>query len=178
MKTLLSLLFLAPMLAVAATPKVTTDADPSASFGTYKTYYWALEPEGGSPLVNQRIIDGINARLAAKGWTIAPQGDVAVAAHVSTSQRQSLDTFYSGTPLGGWGWRGGWGAMGMGTASTDVRTYEVGTLIVDLFDTRTQKAIWRGTATGTLPSKPDKVDAALDKGLDSMFAQFPPGTAK
>lgn len=171
MKGLLLLALLFPVTATAA-PKVTVDRDPAVNFSAYKTYYWAVKPQGGSPLVAQRIVDNVDAQLKAKGWTQADQGDVAVAAHVSSSQKQTLDTFYTGTPLGGWGWRG-LGGMGMGTATTSVHNYEVGTLIVDMFDSRTQKAIWRGTATGTVSSSPGKVDKAVDQAVTKMFAKFP-----
>lgn len=171
MKAMLMLALLVPMAATAA-PKVTVDRDPAANFAGYRTYYWALKPQGASPLVNQRIVDNVDAQLRAKGWTLAEQGDVALAAHVSTSQKQTLDTFYSGTPIGGWGWRGAWGG-GVGTATTSVHNYEVGTLIVDMFDSKTQQAIWRGTATGTVSSSPEKVDKAVDQAITKMFAKFP-----
>lgn len=170
-------LALALVLAVAtsssAGAKVTIDTDPAATFSAYRTYHWAMKPEGASPLMQQRIVDGINARLQAKGWTLVEQGDVALAAHVSTGEKQTLDTFYTGSPMIGWGWRG-WGGMGMGTASTTVRTYRTGTLVLDMFDSGSQQAIWRGTATGTIPSSPERATRALNKDLDKMFAKFPP----
>lgn len=179
MKVLAVVVLAASLAACASTPTVDTDYDHSASFATYKTYSWADKPQGGSPLVQKRIVDGIDARLQAKGWTLAPSGgEVAVAAHVATSQKQTLDTFYTGSSMGGWGWRGGWGrGMGMGSSTTTVRTYDVGTLVVDMFDAKTQQAIWRGTASGTVPSSPEKVNAAVEAGLDKMFAAFPPGSA-
>ncbi|MCD9085335.1 DUF4136 domain-containing protein [Stenotrophomonas sp. SY1] len=165
------------LVACTSTPTVKTDFDPSANFGGYKTYSWALKPQAGSPLVQQRIVDGINARMQAKGLREAPNGDIALAAHIANSQKQTLDTFYSGTGMGGWGWRGGWGGgMAMGSASTTVHTYDVGTLVLDMFDARTKQAVWRGTASGTVPSSPDKVNVAVDAGLDKMFASFPPGS--
>lgn len=167
-----AVLFLA---ACASNPTVSTDHAGSTDFASYRTYYWAQKPEGAAPLVQQRIVDGVNARLSAKGWTQGQgSGDVALAAHVATSQKQTLDTFYTGTPMGGWGWRGG---MGMSTASTTVHTYDVGTLVVDMFDSRTQQAIWRGTASDTLSSSPDQVSATVEAALDEMFADFPPGSA-
>ncbi|MET0718869.1 MAG: DUF4136 domain-containing protein [Pseudoxanthomonas sp.] len=176
MKLYPTLLFALALGACASTPTVHTDVASGASFSSYKTYTWAMKPEGASPLVQQRIVDGVDARLRAKGWTEAPNGDVSIAAHIATSQKQTLDTFYTGTGMGGWGWRGAWGGgMAMGSASTTVRTYDVGTLIVDMFDTKTQQAVWRGTASGTVPSSPDKVNAAVEAGLDKMFAGFPPG---
>lgn len=173
MKTLALALILVSGVVVAATPKVSTDSDPQAQFSTYKTYYWAMKPQGNSPLMAQRIVDGVDSRLQAKGWQLGAKGDVAVAVHVTTQEKQSLDTFYSGGALGGWGWRGGFGG---GMATTQVNTFEEGTLIVDMFDSRTQKAIWRGTATGAVSSKADKMETEIDKSLDKMFAAFPPGS--
>jgi hypothetical protein len=167
------------LVACASTPTVHTDFDPGANFASFKTYSWAMKPQGGSPLVQQRIVDGIDARLQARGWRLAADGDVAVAAHIVTSQRQTLDTFYSGSNMGGWGWRGGgWGGgMGMGTATTTVRTYDVGTLVVDMFDAKSKQAVWRGTASGTVPTSPARVNTAVEAGLDRLFASFPPGSA-
>lgn len=173
MKALALALILVSGVVVAATPKVSTDSDPQAQFGTYKTYYWAMKPQGNSPLMAQRVVDGVDSRLQAKGWKLGAKGDVAVAAHITTQEKQSLDTFYSGGALGGWGWRGGFGG---GMATTTVDTFEEGTLIVDMFDSRTQKAIWRGTATGAVSSKSDKTETEIDKSLDKMFAAFPPGS--
>ncbi len=63
-------------------------------------------------------------------------------------------------------------------ATTTTETYKVGTLVVDLFDTQTKKLIWRGTSSDTLSNKSNKNIQALDKGVEKMFKQFPPGTSK
>lgn len=163
----------------ASTPTVHTDSDPSANFAGYRTYTWLAKPDqqGVPPLASQRIVEYVNAQLQAKGWTESPSGDVAVVAHVATQQQQSLDTMYSGPMYGGWGWGPGWhGGMGMGSATTRVRTYTVGTLVVDLFDARTKQAIWRGTASDTVPDDPAKGDVLLRAGIAEMFAGFPPGS--
>ncbi|TWI04961.1 uncharacterized protein DUF4136 [Luteimonas cucumeris] len=171
----LALLMLPLLLsACASTPTTTTDVSPSADFSNYRSYSWLAKPDVNNPLAQQRIVDGINAQLRAKGWTESADGDVAVAAHVATSQKQTLDTFYSGGMYGGWGWRGG---MGMGTSTTRVHTYDVGTLVVDMFDAKTKQGIWRGTASGTVPDSPEKANAAIDAGIAKMFAEFPPGSA-
>ncbi|MBO9718516.1 MAG: DUF4136 domain-containing protein [Pseudoxanthomonas sp.] len=160
----------------ASSPTVHTDADPSANFSGYRTFTWLAKPDqqGVPPLASQRIVEYVNAQLRAKGWTESASGDVAVVAHVATQQQQSLDTMYSGPMYGGWGWYGG---MGMGSATTRVRTYTVGTLVVDLFDAGTKQAIWRGTASDTVPDDPAKGDALLRAGIAEMFAGFPPGSA-
>ena len=76
-------------------------------------------------------------------------------------------TFYNGMP--GWHWRG-W----PGYSTTTVDYERVGTLVVDVFDTGTKKLVWRGVATDTLSSKPEKNDKKLDEATEKMFKDFPP----
>jgi hypothetical protein len=160
------------LVSCASTPTVKTDFDPAAAFSSYKTYTWLSKPTGGSPLAQQRIVDGIDAKLKAKGWTLSPNGDVRVAANVTSAEKQDYTTYYSGM---GYGWRGFGGGPGM--ATTSVYTYEVGSLVVDMFDTSTKRAIWRGHASGVLPDNPDKMAALLQASLDQLFADFPPKPA-
>lgn len=179
MKTLLlSAVLLAALAGCASTPTVHTDFDPSAQFASYRTYTWLKKPEGRSPLVDQRVTAAIDAHLQAKGWrqTSGTDADIGLAANVATQQQQSLDTFYSGPAWGGYGWGRWGGGMGMGSATTTVRTYEVGTLVLDMFDMKTKQAVWRGTASGTVPDSPEQVNAKVQAGVDKMFATFPPGS--
>lgn len=183
--------FLASMLPVmllaacASSPTVYTDADPGVNFNSFRSYTWLATAQDAPPLVQQRIVSDVDAQLQAKGWKRLPSGqaaDVGIAAHVTTQQKQTLDTFYDGPNWGGWGWRygygyGGWGG-GMGMSTTTVDTYEVGTLILDMFNNQTKKAIWRGTATGTIPNSPQQLDQGIKEGIDKMFADFPPGSKK
>lgn len=96
-------------------------------------------------------------------------GDAGVAAFGSTRTEKTLETFYNGLG-GGWFWRG----FGPATATTYVENTPVGTLVVDIFDNQTKKLIWRGTATETLSSKPEKNDKKLEKAVEDMFKHFPP----
>jgi len=50
----------------------------------------------------------------------------------------------------------------------------VSSLVVEMFDTRTAKLIWRGSSSDTLSDKPDKNIKNLDKGVQKMFKNFPP----
>lgn len=174
----LGAVLLTALVACTSTPTVHTDFDPGAQFTGYKTYTWLKKPEGRSPLVDQRVVAQIDSHLQARGWrqVSGTDADVGVAAHVATQQQQSLDTFYSGPAWGGYGW-GRWGGAGMGSATTTVRTYEVGTLVVDMFDMKTKQAVWRGTASGTVPDSPEALNAKAMAGVDKMFASFPPGSA-
>lgn len=155
---------------------VKTDYDHSANFSQYKTYSWEHVKTKDQLLVD-RIKEAVNASLSAKGWTqVASGGDVSIVAIETTQNQQSLNTFYDGFG-GGWGWRG-FGGGGLGEATTTTETYKVGTLIVDLFDTKTKKLLWRGSSSDTLSNNSDKNTKNLDKGVDKMFKKFPPGSSK
>jgi hypothetical protein len=163
------LLFPAVLLAfttAAFSRDIKTDYDHHVSFSQYRTYSWG-KIETSNPLWDDRIKEAVNRELAKKGWTEVPSdGDATIMAINTTHERPTLRTFYDAFP----GWR--WG--GFGESTTYVENYEVGTLVIDMFDTRSKKLIWRGSASDTLPDKPEKAVKDLEKSVDKMFEHFPP----
>jgi uncharacterized protein DUF4136 len=160
----------------ASAQQVKTDYDRTANFAQYKTYSWEHVKTQDSLDVD-RIKSAVNSALAAKGWTqVDSRGDVSIVAIEMTRNQQTLNTFYDGFG-GGWGWRR-FGGGGFGEATTTTETYKVGTLVVDLFESSTKKLLWRGTSSDTLSNNSDKNIKNLDKGVEKMFKQFPPGSSK
>jgi hypothetical protein len=156
--------------------QVKTDYDRSANFGQYKTYSWE-QVKTKDTLDVDRIKNAVNVALMAKGWTqVESGGDVSIVAMEITRNQQTLNTFYNGFG-GGWGWRR-FGGGGLGEATTTTETYKVGTVVVDLFDTKTKQLIWRGATSDTLSDNSDKNIKNLDKGVEKMFKNFPPGSSK
>jgi len=49
----------------------------------------------------------------------------------------------------------------------------VSTLIIDLFDTKSKKLLWRGTSTDALSNNSNKNIKNLDKGVEKLFKEFP-----
>jgi hypothetical protein len=156
--------------------QVKTDYDRSANFAQYKTFSWE-HVKTQDPLFVDRIKNAVNSVLVTKGWTeVESGGDVSIVAMQMTLNEQTLNTFYDGFG-GGWGWRR-FGGGGFGEATTTTETYKVGTLVVDLFDAKTKKLLWRGNSSDTLSNNSNKNIQNLDKGVEKMFKQFPPGSAK
>jgi Domain of unknown function (DUF4136) len=152
--------------------QVKTDYDRNANFGQYKTYSWE-QVKTKDPLDVDRIKKAVNSTLAAKGWTQVDSGsDVSIVGMEITQNQQTLTTYYDGFG-GGWGWRR-FGGGGFGDATTTTETYQVGTLVIDLFDTKTKQLIWRGSASDTLSNNSNKNIKDLDKGVEKMFKKFPP----
>jgi len=154
---------------------VRTDYDHKADFSKYHTYSW-IGVKAGNPLWQDRIERAVDSALAAKGWTKVPSGgEAAVSAFGKTTEKDNMETFYDGFP--GWGWRAGWWGGGMGMSQTEVVPQRIGTLTVDVFDGATKQLIFRGEATDTLSSKPEKNDKKLDANVNEMFKKFPPKIA-
>jgi hypothetical protein len=147
--------------------KVTTDFDHGFDFSQIHTFTVTFGTEWSNPLQQQRAKTDIIQQLTAKGWTEATDpttADATVIIHGAVKAEQSLDTFYSG---GGWGWGGG-------MAQTNVNTVHMGTMLVDIFNTKTKKLIFRGTANDELSDKPQKNTEKLDKAVEKIFKDFPP----
>ena len=167
--------FVQPLLMLAAlgiwaafAAEVKTDYSHSADFSQYKTYSWMKVK--ADPLWEDRIMQAVDRELSAKGWTKVPAGgDAEVAAFSSTHEVPTLHTFYD-TFGPGWYWTG----FEDGVATTTVENTPVGTLVVDLFDSRTKKLIWRGVASDALSNKPEKNEKKLEKAVEAMFKHFPP----
>ena len=160
------------LTAIAFAEQVKTDYDRSADFAQYKTYSWE-NVQTPDPLWVDRIKEAVNTALTAKGWTpVESGGDVSIVAMEMNQNHRTLNTYYDGFG-GGWRWGGG-----METATTTVDNYKVGTLVVDLFDAKTKKLLWRGSSSDTLSNKSDKNIKNLDKGVEKMFDHFPPGEKK
>jgi hypothetical protein len=150
----------------AAAQDVKTDYDHHANFSQYHTYYWE-NVKTTDPLWQSRIQDDVDHELQSKGWQrVDNGGDVAITAVGSTHNQQEYQTFYNG--LGGWRWRG------FGETTTEVETYQVGSLVVDFYDAHNKQLIRRGVASDSLSDKPDKNEKKLEKAVDKMFNRFPP----
>jgi hypothetical protein len=149
--------------------KVETDYDHSANFSQYHTYCWG-PVRATDPLFESRIREAVNHNLQAKGWQpAAADCYVTVIAVAKKKNQTEYTTFYDG--LGG-GWR--WHGWGDGMATTTVNNIPVGTLVLDIYDTKSKSLVWRGLAHDQLSEKPDKDTKKLEKAVDKMFDKFPP----
>ena len=172
-KTFLLFAFLALVVSPVKAQKVTTDFAPGTDFSQYHTYTWGEGRPARDPLIGQRIVAGIEAQLAAKGLRKAAEGegvDLIVVYQTATDTHTEINTYNSGGWYG-WGWGGGF-------SQTTVSKIPVGELIVDLGDVKNRKFVWRGKATSTISSKPEKVNKMLDKALVKMFENYPPSPKK
>jgi len=151
--------------------KVNVDWDRGTDFSKFHTYAWQPSPDPAKGLWDQRVIDGVNQQLQAKGFqlvTANPQLWVVYTSHIKHEQ-QVVGTGYNMGPTWGWGY---WG--GPTTTTYNTYTYKEGTLVVEIADNNGRTLLWRGTATDTLPNNPDKGIKMLNNAMNKLFKNFPP----
>lgn len=165
-----------PALAIAQDVKI--DYDKAYNFAPVKTYSIRIGTAWGNDLSQRRVLEEFDQAIAAKGWKKVDDAaaDIHVVLHGATSTKRNVNTFYSGG-MGGYGYRYG-GMGGMGTASTTVSEYTVGTLVVDMFDGKTKNLVFRGVAEDEISDKPENNAKKLEKASDKLFKNFPPAAGK
>lgn len=169
---LAGLLLLCGMLAgCASSPAIQVQQDHTVDFGQYRTYAWKQVPPMTNPMLRQRVVAAVDAELAAKGWLAAPdeQADLFLVGNVSSREDATLNYFYQDTGWDGWHWRG----HPLGMQRIELRVLRIGTLVLDVFDARTLRAIWRGVAQGYVPDSEARKDREAMATVQRMFREFP-----
>jgi len=151
--------------AVAVGQQVSVNYNHSQSFSQYHTYAW------GSNNTNQ-IQNSILAQVAQQDIDTALQGKGLQ--KVPESQKPDLILVVSGgmrqqTSYSAWGMRGIGGGMGGITPQQNVEA----TLIVDLYDAKTQSLVWRGIGQDTLSNNGNKNQQIVGNAVNKMFKQWP-----
>ena len=161
----LSAIAVASLFAAAAyADNINTDADPAAPFAQYNTYAWTAGTPSPDAITERRIHAAVEAQFSGKVIRLAAPDetpDIYVATHVLTKQQKDFVT-------------NGFGPAALSGAGTiDAKNYTAGTLVVDVYDAKTHKMVWRGTASGTASDKPSKNADRIDKALADMFHRYP-----
>jgi hypothetical protein len=165
---MLGLGFVVALAATAAAQDVKVDYDKSVDFAKYKSFSAKVGTTWGNPFGEKRALDEVEKALVAKGWSkaAAALADTMVVIHGATEKKKDLTTFYSGY--------GGYRYGGMGTATTTVNEFTVGTMVVDIFDAKTKALLWRGIGVDELSDKADKNQKKIVNATEDMFKKFPP----
>ena len=60
----------------------------------------------------------------------------------------------------------------MGTADTHVSTFSRGTLVIDFWDPKTEKLVWRGSATAVVKENPQKAERQVQKAIKKIARKW------
>ena len=164
------------LLVGCSTMQIQTDFSRDTDFSTFETFLYKESDEslaGVSPLAHERIVAAIRQELTNSGLSeVETDPDLLVAYYGSTAEQLQFQTSYAGA--GGWGRWGRMGGMGMGTSTTRATTYEQGTLVIDVWEARENRLVWRGVVTDTLSSNPDRNTKMIQQGVSRVFENYPP----
>ncbi|HEX9201602.1 MAG TPA: DUF4136 domain-containing protein [Acidobacteriaceae bacterium] len=159
----------APILAQT----VTIDYDHTVNFAKFKTYTWN-KVHATDPTVENRITLALNRDIAGRYMTeVAKGGDVTIAAVEATRDKDEYTTFY--TSLGDFMWQRGWGSAGFMDSQAALQDIPVDTLVIDMYDTKSYKLLWRGTITLSASEAANKeADQKIDKAVTQLIGKYPP----
>ena len=165
---------LAALLATpAAAQQVFVDYDRGMTRTAYATFDWSPTPETSleeiDPVLHSQVKNAIEFYLSRGGLAQVEDGmpDLLVTYHTGVSGIVRLDAASYGYDYGpGWTWDPAWGDAA-GDFDQKVRTYPRGTLIIDIWDLRAERVVWRGTVVGLVPEDPG---SAADEIHDALRA--------
>jgi hypothetical protein len=162
--------------AMAAAPivaqTVTIDYDHSVNFAKFKTYTWQ-KVHATDPQVEDRITIALDRDMSNRYMTeVSKNGDVTITAVDATQDKQEFSDFYAS--LSDYTWQRPWGSAGFMDSQATLQDVPVDTLVIDMYDTKTHKLLWRGVVTEPVAKGEDKNDRTIDKAVTELISKYPP----
>jgi hypothetical protein len=147
----------------------------------YKTYAWVKpaneedEARKDDKLYGNLILQLCNDELSKKGFTLDTENpeavfifDTRVEDRVSYSQTPTVSM---GVGFGGPGYYGGFSAPVAGGEFVQ-HNYQEGMLFIEMYDTKTQKLVWRGWAEAKITPKSD-VEVDIRTAVKHIYIRLP-----
>src|SRR5690348_16773193 len=160
---------------VVQAQKTSAAFDEKVDFSSYKTF--GFDKDGArNPYVNTLIVEAIERELTSRGLTrVNAEPDVKVAylaATVPNLQVQNVPFYHVVNPA--------YSGM-VGSATMNMWDVTTGTLVIDLWDRKSDRVVFRGTITEVLqraPSADLQADAKtvakpINKGVAKIFKKYP-----
>ena len=166
--TTLAIALCVPSFAFAQ--KTSYDFDKSANFASFRTYSHKDGTKVGNPLIDNRILEALDAELAAKGLTKDDANpDLFVTYHIAFDKEKDISSWSSG--YGPYGWH-----YGMSSTQVQVREILIGTLVVDMADAKKKEVAWRGVGVKEIDTqaKPEKRDKNIREAVKKILKNYPP----
>jgi uncharacterized protein DUF4136 len=163
------------LCSVVQAQKTSAAFDEKVDFSTFKTF--AFDKEGArNPYVNTLIVEAIERELTSRGLTkVNSDPDLKVAylaATVPNLQVQNVPFYHVVNPA--------YSGM-VGSATMNMWDVTTGTLVIDLWDRRSDRVVFRGTITDVLQRAPSAdlqadakiVSKPINKGVAKIFKKYP-----
>ena len=158
--------------------KTTAAHDKNVNFSNFKTFMFSEKSGARNPFVNQMILTAVERELTAKGLTkVDANADMKVvflAAAGFDLQVASVPFYTVQNPAYS-------GMLGVGGESATMWDVTTGTLVIDLWDVKADRVVFRGTARDVLERAPSadpvadakSVSKTVNKGIAKIFKKYP-----
>lgn len=162
------------------------DYDKSVDFGKLERWTWlprGQEKPSGDPridndLTRRRIEAAVTRNLTARGFEKIDQGAADFRVGYLVTIEKNVSSGSVGTSFG-FGRYGGGSGVGItiGGPSRPLYEYDEGTLFIDMRSPESNDLLWRGSSTNVLgqTSTPEESQQLIDRIVDEILANFPPG---
>jgi hypothetical protein len=172
--------------------KVAFDYDKTVNFGEFKTFAIGMPSEANMKMAseknsaivnfaNENLLEGnIIYQMEDKGYTQATENpDLMVTYNISLGEETTYEAnsvyvgpgIWPGYFYGGYYGYDGWPGMSVTSVLTEVS--QVGSVVIDVVSTKTNKLVWYGASpdvlTGASIQDSDQVPAKIEKIFDSYF---------
>jgi hypothetical protein len=184
-------MLLAYLINTQAYSQVTADYDKTVDFSKYKNYSFAGWQENSDKLLNDldkaRLQNAFKEEFSKRNMSyVEGTADAIVTLYIVIDNKTSKTAYTNymggmGYGRAGWGYGYGYG-MGMGMASSTTtyseNDYQVGTLVVDVFDGSSKKLAWEGVSQSTIQENPQKREKTIPKKVAKLMKKYPVQPAK
>jgi len=172
MKKLVSLIIALFVISGCSTLEVGVDYDESFDFKQAKTFIIEHHnKESDDTLFNDRVINALTNELKLKNYksSAKEEADLIFVFHVNVESKSDIQSDYQ---MMGYRRFGYGGAM---VSTTSTYNYKEGTLVIDAMNPKTQKIIWRGTASKELKKQetPKQRREFVNKIVKELMKKFP-----
>lgn len=181
-KTLLSIAIIILLFGITSCSfvNITSERDKNANFKEYKTveYYGWNEGAGSFVTNNDKIIieKSFGQEFRDRGMNIIEKdADIAVSLYLvldRAAAQSGYKNHYIDGPYSTEGFGTNYGVTNKAYATSDF-DYQTGTLIIDVFDTKTKDRIWQGIASGAINPDPLKREKNIPKTVAKIMKEFP-----
>ncbi len=183
MKKLFYLVSMLYLLTSCSSIKVISDYDKTVDFTQFETFEYYGWAEESDKILNrfdqERIEQAFGEEFTARNLKYVEEGgDLIVVLFIVVEQKTEVtaNTTHTGGYYGGYyGYGPGYGYGSAGSSMTTVSEYDyqVGTLVVDVFDAKNEKLLWEGIGTKTIDENPQTRDKKIPQAVKAIMAQYP-----
>lgn len=171
---------------VCINAQVKSDYDKSVDFSQYKSVSFAGWEKESDKILNdfdkKRILEAFKAEFLARGIDVKMMdGDAQVTLFLVVENKTSTTAYTDYTGGYGYGPSWGWGmGAGMGASTTTYveDDYMEGTLVVDIYDSKSKAMVWQGVINTEVKENPAKREKTIPKNVRKLMKGYPVNPTK